>query len=276
MTLPSGIYWSRDVYRATFFPIRSDGGIDVPGYPEPSAGGYGGLELQGPKNFTPNFGQARAVTNVSQGRVNDTMYLPSIDAKTAELHLSYFDQATFAELSGVKRRTIGGGTGMPLGTDKQGLEISGAFMISHLKTQDDDGIQQWHNYLIPRCRAIVNIPGANDEDYDIPVNMSLSSSRKHIWGQTLTELLDGATKMHAWDHVTWGRLNIWAWLTDGTEDLFLLPTDKPALDTFADTFTLWDYAAGTQITTGITKSETGVDYLAAPASNKLLIAVYEY
>lgn len=273
---PSGIFWARDVYRATFYPIRTDGGIDAPGYPEPAAEAYEGLELVGPKNFSFNLGAARAVTNISQGRVNDTMYLPSIDAKTAEFHLSYFDQEKFAILNDVKRRTIGGGTGIPLATDKQGLEISGTFMISHLKTQDDDGVQQWHNYLIPRCRAVIGVPNADDNDFDVTVNLSLSSSRKHIWGQTLTELLDGATKMHAWDHVTWGRLNIVAWLADGSEDVFLFPTDKPALDTFADTFTLWDYAAGAEITSGMTKSETGVDFLSAPAADKLLIAVYEY
>lgn len=276
MTEPSGIYWARDVYRAVFYPIGTNGGISVPPYPAPAADGYGGMELRGPKNFTPNFGQARAVTNVSQGRVNDTMYLPSIDAKTAEFHLSYFDQEKFATLSGVKRRTIGGGTGIPLATDKQGLEIAGTFIVSHLKTQDDDGVQQWHNYLLPRARAVVNIPGADDNDYDITVNMSLSSTRKHVWGETLTELADGATKMHAWDHVTWGRFNVWAWLADGSEDTFLVDPDKPALSDYATTFTLWDYAAGTQITAGITKSTTGVEFAAPPTASKLIIALYEY
>lgn len=255
MSLPSGIFWSRDVYRATFLPIRTDGGIDVPGYPSPAADGYGGLDFAGPKNFSFNLGAARAVTNVSQGRVNDTMYLPSIDAKTAEFHLSYFDQESFAKLSGVKRRTIGRGTGMPLATDKQGLEISGSFLLSQLKTQDDDGVQVWHSYLIPRARAVVGVPNADDNDFDITVQMSLSASRKHITGEAVTELLDGATKMHAWDHVTWDRFNIWAWLADGSEDTFLLPADKPAVDLTDGTFTLWDYSLGTEITAGMTKRD---------------------
>jgi hypothetical protein len=274
MTTPSGIFWSRDVYRATFFPIRTDGGINAPGYPVPAATPYEGLELVGPKNFSFNLGAARAVTNVSQGRVNDTMYLPSIDAKTAEFHLSYFDQAKFATLSGVKRRTIGAGTGMPLATDKQGLEISGTFVISHLKTQDDDGVQQWHNYLIPRCRAVVGVPNADDNDFDITVQMSLSSTMKHIWGEALTELADGATKMHAWDHVTWDRLNLVAWLADGSEDTFLLPTDKPAASTYATSFTVWDYALGTEVSG--TPSTASFVAGSAPTADKLLIAVYEY
>ena len=276
MSVPSGIFWSRDVYRAVFLPIRSDGGIDVPGYPEPAEDGYGGIELVGPKNFTQNFGAPRAVTNVSQGRVNDTMYLPSLDAKTAELHLSYFDQETFAKLSGVKRRTIGRGTGIPLGTDKQGLEISGSFLISQLKTQDDDGVQQWNNYILPRTRAVIGVPNADDNDFDITVNFSLSKTKKHVWGQAVSESADGATFIHAWNHVTWDRFNMWSWLADGSEDIFLLPTDKPAVDIGEGTFTLWDFTAGTEITSGVVKSATGVDFTVAPAADKLLIAMYEY
>jgi hypothetical protein len=42
------------------------------------------------------------------------------------------------------------------------------------------------------------------------------------------------------------------------------------------TFTLWDFTAGTEITSGVVKSATGVDFTVAPAADKLLIAMYEY
>lgn len=273
---PSGIGWGVDVYRAVFYPINTAGGIDVPGYPNPAADGFGGYEFTGPKSLSLNLGAPRAITNVAQGRVQDTIYLPSIEAKTAEFHLSYIDQVTFAALSAVKTRIRGGGRSMPFGTDKQGLEIDGMFVISQLAFHDQDGVTQWHNYILPRVRGIVNMPSFDENAIDITVNLSLSASTKHAWGEALSEANDGATKMHGLDHITWDRFNLYAWLTDGAEDTFLLPADKPALSTYATTFELWDYNAGTEVTGGITKSTSGVVYGSPPAADKLLVAVYEY
>lgn len=277
MAEPNGIGWGTDVYRAVFYPIATDGGIDVPPYPEPAADGFGGYEFRGPKNLTLNLGAPRAVTNVSQGRVNDTIYLPSTDAKTAEFHLSYIDQVLFAKLGAVKTRVdIGYGRTMPFGTDKQGLEIDGIFVISNLAFHDGDGVNQWHNYILPRVRAIVNMPSFDENAVDVTVNLSLGSTTRHVWGQTVSETNDGATQLMGYDHITWDRFNIYAWLADGSETDFLFPADKPALSNYADTFALWDYDAGTEVTAGITKSTTGVVYGVAPANGKLLIALYEY
>jgi hypothetical protein len=213
---------------------------------------------------------------VAQGRVQDTIYLPSTDAKTAEFHLSNIDQVMFAALSAVKTRLIGGGRGMPFGTDKQGLEIDGIFLISQLAFHDNDGVSQWHNYILPRVRAVVTMPSFDENAIDVVVNLSLSPSSKHVWGQALSEANDGALSMTGFDHITWDRFNIYAWLADGTEDTFLFPANEQALSNFATTFELWDYNAGTEVTSGITKSATGVVYAAPPAANKLLIALYEY
>lgn len=278
MTLPSGIGWGTDVYRAVFYPIGDDGGIDVPPYPDTlPADGFGGYEFNGPKNLTLNLGAPRAITNVSQGRVNDTIYLPSTDAKTAEFHLSYIDQELFAILGAVKRRTdLGMGSTFPFGTDKQGLEIAGTFLISNLAFHDEDGVTRWHNYILPRVRAVVNMPSMDENALDVTVNLSLGSTRKHVWGQTVSEANDGATQVMGYDHITSDRFNIYAWLADGTEDVFLLPTDKPSLSNFADTMSIWNFTTGTEITAGVTKSTTGIDFLVAPADGTLIVVLYEY
>jgi hypothetical protein len=278
MAVPSGQGWGTDVYRAVFYPIRSsDGGIDAPEYPIPANEAFEGYEFLGPKNLSLNLGAPRAVTNVSQGRVNGTIYLPSTDAKTAEFHLSYIDQALFSTLGGVKRRVdIGNGSTMPFGTDKQGLEIDGTFVISNLAFHDENEIAKWHNYILPRVRAVVTMPSFDENAVDVTVNLSLGSTRKHVWGQAVSELLDGATQLIGYDHITNERFNLVAWLADGVEDLFLLPTDKPARSDFADSFAIWNYTTGLEITAGIAKSTTGVDFVVAPDEDTLLIAVYEY
>lgn len=269
----SGIGWGTDTYRACFFPITSDGGIAAPGYPTPASEPYTGLEFSGPKNLALNLGSPRAINNVSQGRVNDTIYLPSLDAKTAEFHLSYIDQEVFAELSNVKTRTVAGGKGMPFGTDKQGLEIAGTFLISQLAFHNEDSVTQWNNYILPRVRAIVTMPGFTDAETDVTVNLSLASTRKHVWGETLTIATDGATKMIGYDHITWDIFNIVAWMADGVETVFDLPAEHPSADSRDDTLAVYRYSTGLEVATSAIAAAT-VTFGAPPASG-LLVCLYE-
>jgi hypothetical protein len=276
MALPSGKGWGTDVYRAVFYPIRADGGIDAPDYPIPANEAYEGLEFLGPKNLSLNLGAPRAVTNVSQGRVNGTIYLPSTDAKTAEFHLSYIDQETFATLGDVLRRTdVGNASIMPFGTDKQGLEIDGIFVISNLAFHNEDESAVWHNYVLPRVRAVVNMPSFDENAVDVTVNLSLGAARKHVWGQAVSEANDGATQFIGLDVITNDRFNIVAWLADGSEDIFLLPTDKPSVADLT-TMSIWNFTTGLEITAGVTKSTTGIDFAVAPTNNHLIIVIYEY
>jgi hypothetical protein len=270
----SGVGWGTDTYRAVFFPIATTGAIDAPGYPVAAEEPYLGLEFAGPKNLALNLGTPRAINNVSQGRVNDTIYLPSTDAKTAEFHLSYIDQVTFAALSRVKVRTIGGGQGFAFGTNKQGLEIAGTFLISQLAFHDDDAVTQWNNYIMPRARAIVTMPGFTDAETDVTVNLSLSSSKKHVWGETLTEALDGATQMLVYNHITWDIFNIAAWMADGSEDTFQLPDAHPSADSRADTLLVYDYTTGSALTVS-SSSATQVVLSSAPTAGHPLIGIYE-
>lgn len=274
-TMPSGIGWGVDVYRAAFYPITSTGAVSLP--TQAAELPYEGYEFSRPKSLALNLGAPRPITNVAQGRVQDTIYLPSTDAKTAEFHLSNIDMDTFAALGAVKsREDIGGMKIMPFGTDKQGLEIAGIFLISQLAFHDEGGVTNWHNYILPRVRAVVNLPNFDENAIDVTVNMSLSPTTKHVWGEALTEAVDGALEYTGIDHITIGRFQMVAWLTDGTEDVFKFPTNKQALANFADTMTLWDYNAGTEVTAGITKSAANITYASAPTTGKTLICLYEY
>lgn len=275
MSVPNGIGWGTDVYRAVFYPLLPSGLIDVPGYPEPAEDGFGGYEFQGPKNLTLNLGAPRAIVNTSQGRVNDTIYLPATDAKTAEFHLSYIDQVLFAKLGAVKTRTdIGEGRTMPFGTDKQGLELAGAFVISNLAFHDGDGNPQWHNYILPKVRAVVTMPSMDENALDVTVNLSLGSTRTHLWGQAVSELNDGATRLTGYDHITEYRFNIHTWLADGSEDVFLYPADKlPVSDAKVS---VWNVTDGVEITAGIAFNDANIDFTSAPTAGDLIMALYEY
>jgi hypothetical protein len=272
---PSGILWGVDVLKAKFFPIRSaDDGIDAPGYPVAAETPYEGLEFAGPKSLTLNLGAPRAIVNVAQGRVQDTIYLPSIDAKTGEFHVSYVDLETFAELSAVKTFSVGGSKSMPFGTDKQGLEIQGIFLISRLVSHSESGGKVWDNYILPRVSAVITMPSFTDAALDVTINLSLSPTKSHIWGEALTEADHGALSMTGLDHVTADKFNIVAWVGDGSETTFLLPTDFPSASSRATTFKVYDYSTGMAVSG--TPGETSFVAGGAPTDGALLIGLYEY
>lgn len=272
-TPPSGQGVGIDVWRAKFFPLNSDGTINAPGYPVAAETPYEGIELIKAKSFQPNLGTARTIAVTAQGRVQTTFLLPPIDPKTAEFHVAYIDLDAFAELSKVKVRTIGGARIMPAGTNKQGLELVGAFLISQLQFHTEDGIDAWHSYLFPRVRAMVTWPAFNENPIDVTITMSLSAAKKHIWGAALNETDDGATEAAMFPIVSFGQLNLVAWVADGAETTFLLPSDSEANDTFADTFKVYDQNTGLAVA-GTPAADQFVAG-AAPTDEHILLGWYE-
>ena len=272
-TPPSGTLTAIDLWRFKFYPLNTDGTVKAPGYPIPAAEAYNGLELQKGKSFQPNLGAPRTIPVVSQGRVQTTFILPSIEAKTAEAHLAYIDLDTFAELTKVKARTFGGARMMAAGTNKQGLELSGALLVSQLQSHDLDGLDVWSNYLLPRVKIAITWPAFNENPTDVTLTMSLSAAKKHVWGTALTESDDGATEFTLLPFQTWGLPNIVAWVADGAEDTFVLPANDNANDTFADTFLVYDSTSGTAVTGTPAAGQFVAG--AAPTSDHILLGWYE-
>jgi len=270
---PTGIGVGIDLWSVKFFPLKSDGTIDAPPYPVAAETPYEGLTLGKAKTLQPNLGAPRTIPVVAQGRVQTTFILPPTDAKTAELHLAYIDMEVFAELSKVKTRTIGGARGMAAGTNKQGLELSGAMLVSQLQFHTDDGLDAWHSYLFPRVKAAITWPAFNENPIDVTVTMSLSSAKKHLWGAALTEADDGATEFAMWPFQTWGLPNIVAWVGDAAETTFLLPADAQANSTFVDTFVVYNSTTGAVISG--TPSAANFIAGAAPAANAIVMGFYE-
>mgnify|MGYP001574714029 CR=1 FL=1 len=99
----------------------------------------------------------------------------------------------------------------------------------------------------------------NENPADWTVNFALGRGKKTVWGETLTEVLDGATRANGHIALNWGQLNLVAWLADGSEDTFLLPTDKQSLDTFADTFVVYDLDTGDPVPGTASASEFVAD-----------------
>lgn len=275
-TPPSGIATGLDIWKVKFYPLSSDGTIAVPGYPTPATTPYEGLELPKPKTLAPNLGNPRTIAVTAQGRVQTTFILPPIDPKTIECHLAYIDMDVFAELSAVKVRTIAGAQMMAAGTNKQGFEIQGMLLVQQLVGHDDDDIDVYVGYVIPRVKASITWMAFNENPIDVTVTMSVGRSKKHaILGSALTENSDGATEGAMFPFVSFGPRNIVAWMADGSEDEFLLPTDAQASDTYADTFKVYDSTAGSGTAVAGTSAVSKFTATSAPTDEHVLLAWYE-
>lgn len=244
-TNPTGIATGLDIWKVKFFPLDSNGLIAVPGYPTPATTPYQGLELPKPKTLQPNLGTPRTIAVVAQGRVQTTFILPPIDPKSIECHLAYIDLDVFAQLSKVKVRTVAGARMMPAGTNKQGLELQGMLLVQQLVGHDDNDLDVFVGYVVPRVKASVTWMAFNDTPIDVTLTMSVGKSKKHaILGSAMTEADDGATEAAMFPFVSFGPRNIVAWLGDNSEDTFLLPDDAQAAESFVDTFQVFDSTTG--------------------------------
>ncbi len=246
--LPTGKGTPLEMGRVIFYPLNTNNVIDVPGYPDPATLPYEGIELIHPKTFQPNLGTPRTIPVPAQGQVQTTFVLPSLDPKTGELHLAYLDLEAMAALSNVKTHVIGGALVSGMGTNKEGFEIPGILLVQQLKWhQEADNLDAWHStiYLRTTCKYQPNAVNENAADYTVTV--ALNSSKTHVTGQPFTQADHGFKKATSLPLVSWGQLNLVAWLADGSEDTFLLPAEANSLDTFVDTFKVYDTTAGSLV-----------------------------
>lgn len=273
-TPPTGAVAFIDVWKATFFPYNTQGVLDLPEYPTPAETPYEGIQLQKVKTLAPNIGVPRQIAVVAQGGVQTTFNLPSIDPQTIEAHLAYADLDVYADLTGVIARTIGGATVVPIGTNKVGFEKKGILIVSALAahTADDDS-DVWYTNIFTSVKASFQWAAFNENPADVTVNFAMGPKTKSVWGEALAENTDGASKAVGHAVLTWGQLNLVAWLADGAETTFLLPSDKQSLDTYADTFKVYNLSTGAAVagTPGAANFVAGV----APAASVPLLGWYE-
>jgi hypothetical protein len=271
MANPSDITWGLDVYRIVAFPLSSTGALLAT-----DTAPYEGVEFAGPKSFVPNLGAVRNIVNVSQGKVNDTIHLPSIDPKTAELRCSYDKQTLDALLSNTNKTTLGEGTVTHFGTDKEGTEILCGLVASQLISHDDDGLVVWRHYIVARATIVPSPVNFDENALEKVYQVTMSAATRELWGKTLTIAAEGCTKSTMTQLVTENNWAVMAWLADGTEPTFYFPADKPPVS--AAKTKLWNFATGADVAFALVDDSygEGVTPTVLPANNTLLIATYEW
>jgi hypothetical protein len=269
MATPSTQFWGGDVYLSTVFPLNSAGAIQPP-TDEP----YEGLEVDGARTFDLTPAEGSYLTNIGNGRLRDTIYRAPREASRAELRVGYSQLDVIAALSGVEVYQIAEAKVVGRLTNLQGSEPDCALLLTQ-KGHDENGLTRYLSYIIPKGKAIAIDSPFNDNALEVRYAVTISNSRKEVWGETYTVLKHSFTETGYLQIVTEGIPKIMAWKANGYDSDFFFPATKLPLSLAK--VSVWNWNTGVEYTGGtITKGAEGVTFAASPAAGVPLVVFYEY
>ena len=271
MGTPSTQFWGGDVYLSTVFPLDSSGSLQPP-TDQP----YEGLEVDGARTFELTPAEGSYLVNIGNGRLRDTIYRAPREASRAELRVGYAQLDVIAALSGVKVYSIAEAKAIGRLTNLQGSEPDVALLLTQ-KGHDENGLTRYLSYIIPKGKCIPIDSPFNDNALEVRYSVTISNTKKEVWGESYTVVKHGFTETGYLTIVTENIPKIIAWKANGYDSDYFFPTAKPAVAVAKES--IWDFTAGTEFTGGtITKapSGVGVTFGAPPAADRVLVAYYEY
>lgn len=259
-------FWGTDSYLARAFPLNSDGSLQAP-----STAVYEGLDVDGTRDFNITPAEGTVVANIGNGRLRDTIYRAPRDPSRAELTVGYTTPTVKAALSAVETYLVGEMRFLGRLTNKQGSEPDVAFLVTQ-RGHNENGLTRFRTYLIPKSRVIPRDSSFNDNASQEVYQVTMSNSRKQIWGKSFTVNEHGFTDVTYEEVISEKPPKIVAWLANTIETEYLFPTDKPASST--GKIAVYNFNTGLEYITGVTKTVLGLEFDYPP--NDLIVAVYEY
>lgn len=273
MTLDT--YWGLDIERVVLFPLFTSG-VNKGGIAAVSDAAFEGYDAPGPVSLEFSFGNPRTIPNVSQGKVNDTIILPSVEAKSGVLRSSYDSQTLNALLSDTKITTMGLSKVFPEGTNREGEEIQCAMVVNRLVSHTDTGDLVHASEVFGKVTLVPRKTNFSDAALQKEYTIGFSQPTKYAWGETLSLATHGCTKATNALLLSDNYFNMIGWLGDCIDTTFELPADKPALT--SSSAKVWNYVTGAAVagTWNLSDLATVFTPTVTPDSTDLLICTYEY
>lgn len=269
---PLDVSWGLDIYRVVVFPLDRTTGFPVP----VNSAAYEGYEFVGPQSFDLDFGTQRVIPNVAQGRVRDTIQLPSVDPKTGILRCSYDKQSLNAILQGVIQNTMAEAKIVEIGTDQEGGEPQCGLLLQQLISHDEDGLEMWRSNVFPRAKIMPTPAGYSPDALIKEYQMAFGAAKHRLWGELLAMATHGCLEAVGSEVITEHCFNIIWWVGDGADTTFTLPADKVAITSAKAK--VWDTNTGAARAGSWDAATNAVTFTAsvAPADDLVLACCYEY
>lgn len=271
MTAPSTQFWGGDVYLSTVFPLATNGA------PLPtSTAPYEGLEVDGARTFELTPAEGSYLVNVGNGRLRDTIYRAPREASRAELRVGYTQLDIIAALSGVNVYALGEAQLIGRLTSMQGSEPDVALLLTQ-QGHDENGLTRYLSYVIPKGKCIPIDSPFNDNPLEVRYTVTISNTKKEVWGETYTKIKHGFTENGYLQMVTEGRPKIVMYLCDGAEDTFAFPDAEAEPAIAVGKISVWNWGSGVEYTGGgISKTVEDFTLAYPPGAGVILVAKYEY
>jgi len=269
------IEWGVELDRVVLFPLFTSGD-NKGGIQAVDESAYEGVEVPGPVSLDFKFGSPRTIANTSQGRVNDTIVLPSLDPKTGTLAGSYNSQVLNSLLTGAKVTTMGAAKVLPETTSEEGKEIQCAMLVQQLVSHDDEGNSMYVSEFFAKVTLVPQKTSYGEKATAKNYEVAFSPSAKYGWGEVLTLADHGVTKAVSGHVISNDRWNVVGWLGDNVATAFTLPTDKPAKTSAAAK--VWNYFTGVEEVGAWDASINAITFTPTvkPGAGELLIVTYEW
>lgn len=269
MTVVSGQHYGVGLRYATVFQLNSSGLPLAGGVPAVATEGY---EVYGANAWELTIPEVRRINHPGNDRLMAMDFLPPIEAASGVLRGAALDQILAAMLTNVNEWDIGYMNLLPIMTEQQGSEPDVALFLYQQTLDRATKLRRWRFHIIPKAKCTPVTQGMSEANAVMAYNIGMNPTTKHLWGTTLSVNTEGCTELAVVEGMSEGRPKIVAWLADGAENEFDLPSDKPA--TAANRITVW--VDGVLEDGSPTKTVTKVTFGSPPADDAVVVALYEF
>lgn len=215
---------------------------------------YTGVQLRGAKTYGFNAQEPRKISHTGDDAVLQIDFLPALQAGDAEIGLSVVDYPGVALLSGVKNFMVGEASAIAVASSKMGFEPLRGLLVYQQSKDLDSGLRRWRVALIPSAQFVFMPPAMGENPVDARYRVAPSISSNHIWGEALTDLVEGAVFSQGIELMTEGLPEIGSFVGNGSATEFTFAHE--AIST--DKIVIW--VNGVKITSGIVKTTTTVTF----------------
>jgi hypothetical protein len=270
----SGLQYGVGARFAAIIPLDVDGKPDFTTLAATNA--YNGLNFQGFHSWeVPSLARTK-ITHMDNDGPAVVDFLPPKEGASATLKIGVDNQVVNAFLQGVKKVTIGEATGVPYITDKMGFEPTISLFLYQQSKDKATRLRRWRYATIPSALCIPDPGPFNENAQERTYQCALNKSTKQIWGVELTEAIDGCLEAALFDWMAEGIPTLLFWNADGIEDEFLFEVGGAAVAALSTAkITVWDWDAGTPITSGITKTTAKITFSYPPTTGHVIVALIE-
>ena len=272
MTAPGVVRSGVGFRHVVVIPLNADG--------YPAATGttaFEGTQISGARALTIDDPEPRDIVHFGDDRVFQRDVLPPTTPISGEMRVGKISDTVDALLGDDKSFTVGEMKMFGIGSNNKGDENQVAILayrqaMNSDASSGDYGKRYWEARLFPRAYVIARESGFEDSPEEKAYAVRPLFVKEHLWGEAFADGTEGFEQAQGVRIVSEYKPKVVAFLGNGTEVTFVLPTAYPAQST--GKMLMWNL--GVEQTQGYTFRTTDIVFSSAPADRDDIVLIYEY